>query len=437
MLFSKKSIFKGLGIILTGTAVSQILRISIAPLLTRLYEPSDFGVLAIFVSIVSILSIASSGRYDLAIPTAKHEKEAKFIAVLCLGINIIFMFFLFLCLLIFSDYLSNFLNLNELQNGVYLIPIALFFSAISEIYIKLRIKVKDYKKIAHVRVAQVVVMAGVQLIFSEHGVLALIYGQILGYLCGLLYLIWGYKLDFKSAKFQDIRNVAIFHNNYPKFSLWSGLISSASTNFVPVVLFASYSSGVVGLYALTMRILSIPASMLGEAFRSIFLAEAPEYHRDNNLAYFVRKLHLLLVRVSFIPLILLIFYSEEMFSFVFGERWEQAGTYAMFMAPWLYLQFKWAPLSMIGNIIDKQKDVLVLQILSTGIRYLVLFFAILSDASAVQAIMLFSAVSTLTYYFMIAWFFSYLKIKIGELIIIDLKYLLLGSVFLYPIRFIN
>ena len=43
--------------LVSGTAVAQVLSILAAPILTRLYAPEAFGVLALFVSITSIINV--------------------------------------------------------------------------------------------------------------------------------------------------------------------------------------------------------------------------------------------------------------------------------------------------------------------------------------------------------------------------------------------
>ena len=69
--FSKNSL-----LLIGGTAISQLIPIGISPLLTRIYTPKEFGVLALFVSIAKIISVFSTGRYEPAIVLPKKDKEA-------------------------------------------------------------------------------------------------------------------------------------------------------------------------------------------------------------------------------------------------------------------------------------------------------------------------------------------------------------------------
>ena len=55
-----------------------------APILTRLYDPDDFGLLAVYSGILALVLVVASVRYELAIPLPEDEEEAANIAVLSL-----------------------------------------------------------------------------------------------------------------------------------------------------------------------------------------------------------------------------------------------------------------------------------------------------------------------------------------------------------------
>ena len=61
--------------LMTGTTIAQAIPIAISPILTRMYSPEEFGVLALFVALASIFGSMSTGRYALAILLPKDNKE--------------------------------------------------------------------------------------------------------------------------------------------------------------------------------------------------------------------------------------------------------------------------------------------------------------------------------------------------------------------------
>ena len=57
MLDSSKEFNKNVIKVLSGTVLAQALPIAVAPILTRIYSPENFGIFALFYAIVSILAL--------------------------------------------------------------------------------------------------------------------------------------------------------------------------------------------------------------------------------------------------------------------------------------------------------------------------------------------------------------------------------------------
>jgi O-antigen/teichoic acid export membrane protein len=65
---------RNVAVVTAASALGQGLLIVSAPLLTRLYTPADFGVLAVYGSIVSLVAVVAALRYELAIALPGHYK---------------------------------------------------------------------------------------------------------------------------------------------------------------------------------------------------------------------------------------------------------------------------------------------------------------------------------------------------------------------------
>ena len=59
-----------------GTLLGQLLLVLVSPLLTRLYVPAEFGVLAVFMSLNGILGGIASLRYEHGVIAARDEADA-------------------------------------------------------------------------------------------------------------------------------------------------------------------------------------------------------------------------------------------------------------------------------------------------------------------------------------------------------------------------
>lgn len=62
--------------LMSGTALSQIIAILVLPILSRIYNPNDFGKLAIVMAISNIAGVVLALRYEMAIMLPKQNKTA-------------------------------------------------------------------------------------------------------------------------------------------------------------------------------------------------------------------------------------------------------------------------------------------------------------------------------------------------------------------------
>ena len=108
--------------LMTGTTIAQAIPIAISPILTRIYSPEDFGMLALFLALFSILSTIATGRYELAIMSPESDDEAKDIVFLSILVAI-FVFFISTILIWFFDVeIAILLGNSEIKNWLYFIP---------------------------------------------------------------------------------------------------------------------------------------------------------------------------------------------------------------------------------------------------------------------------------------------------------------------------
>lgn len=64
---------------------AQALTILALPVLTRLYSPEDFSLLAVYVAILGILTVVACLRFEIAIPLPEQDEEGAHLLVLALG----------------------------------------------------------------------------------------------------------------------------------------------------------------------------------------------------------------------------------------------------------------------------------------------------------------------------------------------------------------
>jgi O-antigen/teichoic acid export membrane protein len=73
---STNEFLKGATTLASGTIISQVIPFIIAPVVSRLYSPSDYALLASFSAITALFVVFATGMYDSALMIDKTDDNA-------------------------------------------------------------------------------------------------------------------------------------------------------------------------------------------------------------------------------------------------------------------------------------------------------------------------------------------------------------------------
>ena len=117
---------RGAMAIAAGTGAAQLISVASSPVLTRLYSPSDYGVMSVAVSILFVLISVTCLRYEFAIPLPRDDVEAANLLGLSLLTNLAMSAAVGATLLLFGDWLLSAFNAQVLSPYVVLFALAQF-----------------------------------------------------------------------------------------------------------------------------------------------------------------------------------------------------------------------------------------------------------------------------------------------------------------------
>ena len=173
------------------------------------------------------------------------------------------------------------------------------------------------------------------------------------------------------------------------------LIGSFSKSLVPYTLAPFFGAEIIGFYYLAHRMINAPGALFAGSLRRVYYQRASELH--NKGKSLLRLLSLMfggLFCLGIVPLVVILLFGPELFSFVFGAEWYRAGIFAQWLAIWWFLAFIAAPAVETLTILKLQKFLLYFQIaLSVGRFLSVLIGALVgTDVTAVAACSIVSGV---------------------------------------------
>lgn len=357
--------------LMTGTTIAQAIPIAIAPILTRIYTPEDFGILALYMAIVSMVAIIATGRYELAIMLPEKDEDAFNILALSVGIAFILSLITLIVIWLFNAKIIKLLGSTEISSWLYFIPISIFLTGIYQAFNYWSNRKKQYKRLAISRISQSVTTgsANLGLGFGGFGAGGLIGGSLIGQGIATTVLSWQIwredhdKKGFISKK--KIKENAEKYKDFPKINSLHAFTDVLQSSGVIFLISAFFGSLILGYYSFTMRILKAPLGLIGSSVSQIFYQKASETYRNGgNLQLLLKKTMIRLGLIALPIFILLIVFGPDIFAIFFGNNWREAGIYAQILSPWIFLNFIISPISQIAIILDKQRYALFIGLLN-------------------------------------------------------------------------
>lgn len=344
---------KSVSTLASATAVGQLIVLLATPLLTRLYSPSEFGNFAVFYAVTSTVLVGSSLRYELAIPLPKAQTKASQIMALALVLNGLIAMLTFVLIVPFKERFANLIGAPDLEHYLWLAPVLVFAAGTYKVFSYWSIRAENYGLIGKTKIIQGFAGAASQLVagFASFGVLGLIVGYLVGQCAGVTILVREAGRDWRprirQAFGRESLALAKRYHRFPLYDVPASVVDSLSTQ-LPAIMFATiFSPAVAGFYMLSQRVLSVPMGLVGQAVGQVLLGGARTASADGQLGDQVPKVIGGLASVIVLPSIVVFFFGENLFVFIFGADWHNAGAYASWMILGIAVQFLYSPISLL------------------------------------------------------------------------------------------
>lgn len=406
---------RGVSALMGGTAVRQLIVLIAAPVLTRIYAPEDFGVLAVFTSAVAIGTTICSLSYHLAIPLPERDE---------VGVNLLALTLLIAALtsalssgaaLLWQGELVAWLKIPQGYGLIWILGPTLIGANTYQALSYWATRKGQFGRVARTKVLQGGGQDAIQIGGGVAGVGAA--GLLLGYAAGQVLGVGGLlrspRPPWREVSPGRILSAARAYRSFPLYSAWAGLINVLGLQ-VPALLIAHFfGADDVGYFGLSMRVLALPAVLLGQACAQVFYpAAAQRQGRGADLARLTGKVSLLLVvagTVAFVPVIV---DGPRLFTFVFGIRWLPAGHFGQMLAVWSICSMVSSPISAMIFVKGRQRAALFVTCYETALRVgSILVGAALG--SVWIAVVLFSASGVIISTVYVLWVFRLSHVPLG------------------------
>lgn len=345
-----------------GALVAQGIMIASMPVLSRLYSPADFGVLAVFMALSGIVATATTLRYETAILLPKEDDESKAVVLLSATLALFSGLLIGLAAWLLPQSAKAALGISILNEWLLMAVVCGVATAMMATGCGWYNRQRAYVKISTLRMMQSGIGVVVGVVLGMWGLSSgLLWAQISASLTIALVIMIGLRSLRNNWCSHDFCAIAAKHSAAPKYLLPTALLDVVSLQ-LPVLLIGSrFSSDAVGQFSMAWKMLALPAALVGGAVAQVFFQKiSTDIYLGIEVVWrrYIKVSKLLLI-FAIAPLFLVSLYGAEFFSILLGEQWHQAGK----MAEWLVfssmMYFVFSPTTSIFLVLGKQKVLLV------------------------------------------------------------------------------
>ncbi len=357
-----------------GTSVAQAFPILFYPVLARIFEPADFGLLATLTSITAILTVLSTGKYEGSILITRTKKDAANVIAMVLIISLVFLLLSTIVFLFLSEEFAKWFKEPKLKTWLLICPLSAYSLNIFNCYNEWCVRNKYFTALS---VNKITNSAAITLNKLFLGIVRISSsGLVLGDLAGRVMSAGGCIFRFLKKDYDLARQVTVLrmrilakrYSDFPRFSLPDQLVDTVNTQLSTLMIAYVFLSAEVGLYAMARNVLSVPINIISIAVRDVFRQRAnEEWEKKGNCKDIYVKVMTLMLIIILPASILLMIIFPDLFSVLLGQNWRPSGIYARILMPQVAILFMFRVVSSVFIIANKMKASFIWQLYSISL----------------------------------------------------------------------
>ena len=331
--------------LLTGSVAAHAIPLVLGPALTRVYSPEDFGQFALLWALATNLAVVGCARYEFALPLESSELRAAQLMALCARI--------LLAVTAASAAAAAVLLLWRGLPMAWALPLAVLAGGAVQWLTLWATRSQHFGLLSAARLVQQGGGAILQLLLGllKTGPLGLLLGATVASLGAAWMLarpapaggwagLWRHPLA-------ALRPMARQHKDFPLLNTPHAFMGALQDTLTLVLVAAWTGDAAAGFWALALRYLKAPATLIGGALSQTLYPRLLKAQNPDEARTLVRQAMLGLAAIAAPLAVVLLAWGPDIFTLAFGNPWAQTGELARALAPYIAVHFIASPLSVV------------------------------------------------------------------------------------------
>lgn len=384
-----------IGTLLTGRAAATAITLAAVPIISRLFNPDDFGLAALLVSVALVIGPVVSLRYDRAILIARDDGCIDRLVWLCLATMTVLV--IIVAMVIVPVAIAT--NDDAGRLGIWWIALVpmLALTGLANVQDAILTRRHQYRALAVADVANAGGASGVRVALGALGGSS-VWALNVGYLIGLIARVAVpfvasrrglHSIDAHPSR-EELKQLMREYRDFPLLNAPGELVRAVSANMPVLALSLLFNSAVVGYFSMANRAVQVPLNNFANIIRRVYQQRlVSKFERGEPIRRDVMMTTASVAAVGLVPFLIIQFWGEVLLTALLGHGWEVAGRFVEILSVWLFAVWVTVPASTVYLIVRSQGLWLAFQTSMSVFRAGGFAYAFVTDMTAEDVLLLF------------------------------------------------
>lgn len=328
----RSDFFRGVSVLMGGTIMAQLIPLLVLPVLSRLYTPESFAVVALVMMVASIAGPVSTGYYEQAITNPRSVRRARALAFIAMTCTVLSTLVIIFALCVAHARIARALTLDDGGLWLYALPLALCAGSIANITNYWLLRAGKHGLQSSVKLLYACCNAALAItlgtFLSGQGLLISFMGAV------TLSTLWGlfsaYRHGMRPTRLPFRRYGLPLMRHYREFPLFGSLpatLNNIALQWPLLLITAHYTLTVAGHFSIIRNLLTGGLMLVALCIGQVLMKHLnARIHAGLPLWPFFSKVMAVVALLGVAGGVMLYTVGPWFLRFYLGEGWEESGT---------------------------------------------------------------------------------------------------------------